>query len=86
MSNPTKENLDRATKFALSSIDTLSEWSTKINKPILLEEFGMARDNWVNNGASPNVNITSSYLYADTKPITHRDQFYSAIFNVSFFS
>ncbi|GES74068.1 glycoside hydrolase family 5 protein [Rhizophagus clarus] len=44
--NPSLENYQKAETFMLSFIQNVSDWSTQINKPLLVGEYGMARDAW----------------------------------------
>ncbi|CAH1762457.1 24164_t:CDS:2 [Entrophospora sp. SA101] len=46
-SDPSEENYQKAENFMIEFLENTSDWSTNIsNKPILLGEFGMARDGW----------------------------------------
>lgn len=48
MYNASLSNLEFANDFAREFIGNTSRWAEEIGKPILLEEFGMARNNWEN--------------------------------------
>ena len=48
MYNASLSNLQAANDFAREFIGNTSRWAEDISKPILLEEFGMARNNWEN--------------------------------------
>ncbi|KAI7884440.1 glycoside hydrolase [Lichtheimia hyalospora FSU 10163] len=54
-------------------ISSRSKWAKTLSKPILLEEFGMARDAW----HKPN---DLEYKYDPSTPTTHKDKFYHDIF------
>ncbi len=49
MLNSSRANLQQAKDFATEFIGNASHWGHQIGKPVFLEEFGMARDNWQNN-------------------------------------
>ncbi|KAI8084647.1 glycoside hydrolase superfamily [Halteromyces radiatus] len=66
--------LQRALTYATNYIDTREKWATSIGKPIVLEEFGMARDAW----KQPN-NI--EYKYDPTTTTEHKDIFYNHLFS-----
>lgn len=50
MLNASLTNLLAANDFATEFVGNTSRWAEDIGKPILLEEFGMARNNWENEG------------------------------------
>ncbi|KAL1917022.1 uncharacterized protein VTP21DRAFT_5220 [Calcarisporiella thermophila] len=68
-SDPSPENLKRAEDFALSFLANTSTWAKSIKKPIVLEEFGMARDAFSGPKASPST------------PTTNKDHYYKTIFS-----
>ncbi|KAG0147837.1 hypothetical protein CROQUDRAFT_42293 [Cronartium quercuum f. sp. fusiforme G11] len=74
--DPTILSLTIAERFAARFLQKLNEWSLDINKPVVLEEFGMARDNWKNvlKGAP-----FYSYLYRAEASTTHKDQFFKFV-------
>ncbi|KAG1054487.1 hypothetical protein G6F43_003512 [Rhizopus delemar] len=72
-SDPSKKSLKKAQKFAKDFINRTTGWANKIHKPILLEEFGMARDAW-RNPSDP------AYKYNPGTPTSHKDTYYHGIF------
>lgn len=52
---------------------TRSEWAQKVKKPIVLEEFGMARDAW----RKPS---DSEYKYDADTPTSNKDQYYKGVY------
>jgi mannan endo-1,4-beta-mannosidase len=73
MLNSSQANLDAAKAFATEFITNTSNWARDIGKPIFLEEFGMARDNWENN-------VTAGvYQYSSLASTTHKDDYYKHI-------
>ncbi|KAI8380203.1 glycoside hydrolase superfamily [Blakeslea trispora] len=72
-SEPTGASLKNAKQFAIDFIKTRGNWSREINKPIIMEEFGMARDAW-RNPQDPD------YKYLPSTPTTHKDDYYATIF------
>jgi len=79
MNNPSKTNLDNAKNYAANFVKDTSKWARDIGKPILLEEFGMARDNWENKN--------KEYPYLSSANTTNKDAYFQvSIFNDSSFS
>jgi mannan endo-1,4-beta-mannosidase len=72
-SDPSKKSLKKAQGFAKDFINRTTGWANKIHKPILLEEFGMARDAW-RNPSDP------AYKYNPGTPTSHKDTYYQGIF------
>ena len=72
-SDPSKKNLKKAQEFVKDFINRTTGWANKIHKPILLEEFGMARDAW-RNPSDP------AYKYNPGTPTSHKDTYYQGIF------
>ncbi|KAI7965570.1 hypothetical protein MJO29_001318 [Puccinia striiformis f. sp. tritici] len=80
--DPSEKSLERAKIFANEYLRNLSKWTLDLKKPIVLEEFGMARDNWLNvkKGAP-----TKHYLYELSSSLsasaatTHKDDFFEAV-------
>ncbi|CAG8599639.1 16583_t:CDS:2 [Acaulospora morrowiae] len=65
------ENFKKAENFMLNFLQSVSDWSTDIlHKPILLGEYGMARDAW--SGVSK---------YSPDATTTNRDKYFTAIAN-----
>ncbi|KAI9487421.1 MAG: glycoside hydrolase superfamily [Benjaminiella poitrasii] len=67
--SPGKESLKAAIKYAREYITSRYEWSLKVGKPIVLEEFGMARDGW----RKP---MDSQYKYDPSTSTSHKDEFF----------
>ncbi|EGG12641.1 family 5 glycoside hydrolase [Melampsora larici-populina 98AG31] len=74
--DPTDGNLTLAESFATGFLRNLSQWSLDLKKPVILEEFGMARDNWENvaKGAP-----TQYYLYSAEANTTHKDRYFKFV-------
>ena len=68
MYNPDKSNLEAAKTFAVGFVRNSSEWAKEIGKPVVLEEFGMARDNWENEG--------KEYAYLSSAGTTNKDAYF----------
>ncbi|RHZ46046.1 hypothetical protein Glove_637g10 [Diversispora epigaea] len=65
------ENYQKAENFMLNFLQNVSDWSINIlHKPIILEEYGMARDGW--SGLSK---------YSSDAPITNKNKYFTAISN-----
>ncbi|KAF2822744.1 glycoside hydrolase [Ophiobolus disseminans] len=71
MYNSSDANLRAAQDFARAFVANTSRWSSDIGKPLFLEEFGMARDNWQNKD--------SDYPYLSSASTTHRDAYFRCI-------
>ncbi|KNZ63029.1 hypothetical protein VP01_1195g1 [Puccinia sorghi] len=71
--DPTEKSLAKAEEYATGFLKNLSAWSLDIHKPVVLEEFGMARDEWKNvaKGAPK-----SFYLYDASATTTHKDRYF----------
>lgn len=69
MNDPSEENLHAAQAFAVGFVKNSSQWSKDIGKPIFLEEFGMARDNWENKD--------KEYPYLSSANTTHKDAYFN---------
>ncbi|KAI8910346.1 glycoside hydrolase superfamily, partial [Gorgonomyces haynaldii] len=67
MTDPTTESLNKSIAWAQGWLQQSNEWSQKLGKPLILEEFGLARDNWINDTYNPH-HLT-----------THRDAYYAAL-------
>lgn len=72
----TNKSLLNAERFATEFLKNLSDWSIEIGKPVVLEEFGMARDEWLNvaKGAPKKF-----YLYDASATTTHKDRFFQFV-------
>jgi mannan endo-1,4-beta-mannosidase len=71
MYDATGVSLKVAQAFATAFVASTSAWARDVGKPVFLEEFGMARDNWENK--------EKEYPYLSSASTTHKD----AYFNVS---
>lgn len=71
MYDATGTSLLAAQAFATKFVSDTSKWAAEVGKPVFLEEFGMARDNWENK--------LEEYPYLSSAGTTHKD----AYFNVS---
>lgn len=60
-----EETYPKALQMALDAIQLHIDWAKQLNKPLVLEEFGIARDD---EKLAPNT------------PITYRDRYYKALF------
>jgi mannan endo-1,4-beta-mannosidase len=68
MLNSSRENLEAAKDFAEAFIANSSQWAAEIGKPIFLEEFGMARNNWEN--------VDKEYLYLSSAGTSNKDEYF----------
>lgn len=73
MNNPSAANLEGAETFAKGFIKDTSQWSIDVGKPILLEEFGMARNNWENKD--------KEYPYLSSASTSNKDTYFKVRFN-----
>lgn len=71
MYDPTSISLRVSQEFAKNFVRDTNQWSKDIGKPIFLEEFGMARDNWQNT--------FKEYPYLSSASTTHKDAFFKTI-------
>ncbi|KAL6707580.1 hypothetical protein ACN47E_003929 [Coniothyrium glycines] len=71
MYNSSEANLNKAQDFAVAFMRNSSRWATDIGKPVFLEEFGMARDNWEN--------LDEDYPYLSSANTTHKDAYFKTI-------
>ncbi|EJD51998.1 glycoside hydrolase [Auricularia subglabra TFB-10046 SS5] len=75
MLDSSSSNLNSAIEYARRFIGDISKWSTDINKPVVLEEFGFPRDNWLNEGEG-------KYLYASSATTRNKDTYYDSVLNL----
>ncbi|KAF2639978.1 glycoside hydrolase [Massarina eburnea CBS 473.64] len=68
MFDPSEQNLQNAQTFAKDFVNQTSGWARDVGKPIFLEEFGMARDNWENKD--------KEYAYLSSANTTHKDSYF----------
>jgi mannan endo-1,4-beta-mannosidase len=62
--------LTTATNFAVDYLNTHNTDSASLGKPLVLEEFGLARDGWVSTGK-----------YDPSTPVTNRNKYYQSLFS-----
>jgi mannan endo-1,4-beta-mannosidase len=62
-------NLQAAVDFALDYLDTHNTQAIALGKPLVLEEFGLARDAWAPTGG-----------YDPATPVTYRDTYYQSLY------
>jgi mannan endo-1,4-beta-mannosidase len=62
--------LTTATSFAVDYLNTHNTDSASLGKPLVMEEFGLARDGWVSTGK-----------YDPTTPVTNRNKYYQSLFS-----
>lgn len=77
MLNSSRANLEAAKSFATEFISNSSQWANDIGKPVFLEEFGMARDNWQNNVTA------GEYQYATKAETSNKDEYYQHIIGLA---
>ena len=68
MYDSTNTSLKAAEDFAVDFLTNTSRWAKEIGKPVFLEEFGMARDNWEN--------ANKEYPYLSSAKTTHKDTYF----------
>jgi mannan endo-1,4-beta-mannosidase len=73
MMDSSERNIANTVSWGLSHLVKVNKWATRMNKPLILEEFGLARDNWVSKG-------NKATLYSPKNPIKNRDRYFSAMF------
>ncbi|KAJ4347119.1 uncharacterized protein N0V89_011057 [Didymosphaeria variabile] len=71
MYNASEANLKVAQDFATAFVANTSRWARDVGKPVFLEEFGMARDNWEN--------ADKEYPYLSSASTTHKDAYFRTI-------
>ena len=62
--------LTTATNFAVDYLNTHNTDSASLGKPLVLEEFGLARDGWASTGK-----------YEPATPVTNRNKYYQSLFS-----
>ncbi|KAI9468673.1 glycoside hydrolase superfamily [Zychaea mexicana] len=73
--DPSKEDsINDALTYGADFLTKTSGWAVDLGKPIVMEEFGMARDAWL----QPN-NLT--FKYDPATPTAHKDEFFGALFD-----
>ncbi|KAI8892820.1 glycoside hydrolase superfamily [Globomyces pollinis-pini] len=71
MMDPSDGNIKHAIDWGLQWIEKSNQWAIKLNKPLILEEFGFPRDNW--NGKSVDE------IYSPLNPVTRKNRYYLAL-------
>jgi mannan endo-1,4-beta-mannosidase len=71
MMDPSEENIVNAISWGIGWIEKVHQWALKVGKPLILEEFGMPRDNFV--AKSP------GDVYSEFNPTTRRDRYFKAL-------
>ncbi|KAJ1744157.1 hypothetical protein LPJ78_000642 [Coemansia sp. RSA 989] len=70
--DPTRASLDFSISKMHEFVKDNAQWASSLNKPTVLFEFGMMRDNWGEH---------SGLLgYSPDAPVTHRNAFYQAVY------
>jgi hypothetical protein len=72
MNDATNISLLAAKSFAKNFVKDTAKWAQDISKPIYLEEFGMARDNFEN--------LFKEYPYLSSAHTTHKDDYFTVCF------
>ncbi|KAI8069589.1 glycoside hydrolase superfamily [Gongronella butleri] len=67
-------DLPKAQQYMADFLTSRAQWAASIKKPILLEEFGMARDAWRNPS-------DLAYKYLPSTPTSHKDAYYKGAFD-----
>jgi len=76
MYDPTNTSLLAAKEFAKGFVRDTAKWAQDVGKPLFLEEFGMARDNFENK--------LKEYPYLSTTKTTHKDDYFEVCSPSSF--
>jgi mannan endo-1,4-beta-mannosidase len=71
MLNSSRENLEEAKRFARVFLNDTNTWALEVRKPIFLEEFGMARNNWENVG--------KGYPYLSSAGTSNKDEYFETV-------
>ncbi|KAF2687678.1 glycoside hydrolase family 5 protein [Lentithecium fluviatile CBS 122367] len=71
MYDSSAEGLATAQAYARAFVANTSAWARDVGKPVFLEEFGMARDNWENKD--------KEYPYLSSANTTHKDAYFGTI-------
>lgn len=71
MLNSSRANLEKAKDFARVFMNDTNSWALAVGKPIFLEEFGMARNNWENEG--------KGYDYLSSAGTGNKDEYFETI-------
>lgn len=71
MYDSTNVSLSIAQDYGRNFVKETASWAQDLGKPIFLEEFGMARDNWQNK--------QKEYPYLSSATTTHKDAYFSTV-------
>ncbi|KAJ2101392.1 hypothetical protein GGI09_001778 [Coemansia sp. S100] len=69
--DPSLGSVDFAIQEMRTFVSGVSEWSQELDKPCVLFEYGLMRDQW---GSSAGLGA-----YTPSAPVTHRNRFYAAV-------
>ncbi|KAI8141448.1 glycoside hydrolase superfamily [Fennellomyces sp. T-0311] len=69
-----ESSIEDALAYAKDYLSSRSQWAKDIKKPIVMEEFGMARDAWI----KPD---DEAFKYHPDTPTAHKDRYYQYIFD-----
>ncbi|KAI9274336.1 glycoside hydrolase superfamily [Phascolomyces articulosus] len=73
--DPSNESsIEDAMTYADDYVHSRAQWAAELNKPIVMEEFGMARDAWIKPG-------DEDFKYDPETPTAHKDRYYKGIFD-----
>ncbi|KAF2793123.1 glycoside hydrolase family 5 protein [Melanomma pulvis-pyrius CBS 109.77] len=75
MDDSSEAGLKKAQDFAVAFLTNSSRWARDIGKPVFLEEFGMARDNWLNKD--------KEYPYLSSATTTHKDAYFETVISTA---
>lgn len=68
MTDPSESNIARAIDWALGWVEKVDSWASRLKKPLILEEFGMPRDNF-----------ESDEVYSPEHPTTRKDRYFQEV-------
>ncbi|KAJ2897255.1 hypothetical protein GGI21_004959, partial [Coemansia aciculifera] len=69
--DPSNDSVDFAIRKMQLFVRNIDEWSRQLQKPCVLFEYGLMRDNW-----GPDAGLRA---YSPSAPVTHRNRFYAAV-------
>ncbi|KAJ2643383.1 hypothetical protein GGF44_001193 [Coemansia sp. RSA 1694] len=69
--DPTLDSVDYSIRKMNLFVDSIGRWSRQLDKPCVLFEYGLMRDNW-----GPEAGLGA---YSPAAPVTHRNRFYAAV-------
>ncbi|KAI8910332.1 glycoside hydrolase superfamily [Gorgonomyces haynaldii] len=74
MWDSSEANINHAISWGLEQVNHAHSWALKYNKPLIFEEFGLARDNWVAGSQTSAIAV-----YSPENPTTNKDRYYNAL-------